>query len=75
MAAIGQPDWLQHKYRYFEQCFGKSSLDLNYNFFLSSNSAYNQPADKKLLVIRNWVAFLKLYQGSSLLYINKELWL
>ena len=41
-------------------------------FPFTVNSAYNEPAYKKLLVIRNCCSFPNLYQGTSLFYVYQE---
>jgi len=40
---------------------------------ITVKSAHKEPANKELPVIRNWLLFLNLYQGTSSLYIYKEL--
>jgi len=37
------------------------------------NSAYTEPAYKELPIIRKWFYFTNLYQGTSSLYVYKEL--
>jgi len=42
-------------------------------FYVTVQSAYKEPAYKELLVIRNLFSFHNLYQGTSSLYVYKEL--
>ena len=46
---------------------------LVYIYYIKVKSAYKEPAYNELPVIRNWFLFPNLYQGTSLLYIYKEL--
>jgi len=67
--------WISHSLQYNVDV--NSSLKLMYQVETLSavKSTYKEPAYKELLVIRNWFQFLNHYQGTSSIYVYKELWL